>query len=203
MKLILVLFAALLLSLSIGCRGIGIAFVDQNSEPLVPEAGNGWLMFDLLQVRDNGNTRTFVCSYQSGDKIARFKFDVEAGELSGFPPTAAASGKFIAVSGSDASIFLQNLKKALEAKSLPRNTVRVSELPFAAVILGTTQSHSKDGGFFTEPAGNWTVMKIFIGKKDDPGEVFLNFNTVLHKGEFSIKDPDYGDGVLKELSKVL
>lgn len=46
-------------------------------------------------------------------------------------------------------------------------------------------------------------MKIFIGKKDDPAEVFLNFNTVLRKGEFSIKDPDYGDDVLKELAKVL
>jgi hypothetical protein len=203
MKLILVLFAALLLSLTIGCRGVGIAFVDQNSEPLVPEAGNGWLMFDLLQVRKNGNTRTFSCNYQSGDKTARFKFDVEAGELSGFPPMAAASGKFIAVSGSDTSIFLQNLKKALQANSLPRNTTRVPELPFSAVILGTKQSHSKDGGFFTEPAGNWTVMKIFIGKKDDPGEVFLNFNTALHKGEFSIKDSDYGDDVLKELALVL
>jgi hypothetical protein len=34
-------------------------------------------------------------------------------------------------------------------------------------------------------------------------EVYLNLNPVLGKGEFSIKDPDYGDGVLLELAKVL
>jgi hypothetical protein len=46
-------------------------------------------------------------------------------------------------------------------------------------------------------------MKIFLGKSDGPAEVFLNFNDVLHKGEFSIKDADYGDDVLGELAKVL
>jgi hypothetical protein len=47
MKPILLVFAALLLSLAIGCGRVGIAFVDQNSQPLVPEVGDGWLMFDL------------------------------------------------------------------------------------------------------------------------------------------------------------
>ena len=47
-------------------------------------------------------------------------------------------------------------------------------------------------------------MKIFLGKngeadlgKNGEAEVFLNFNDDLHKGEFSINDPDYGDDVLR------
>jgi hypothetical protein len=116
---------------------------------------------------------------------------------------AFGSGKFIAVAGSDASVFLRNLQKPLEAKTLPARPKRVAELPFTAAVLGTNQSHSKDGGFFTKPPGHWTAMKIFIGNHDDPAEVFLNFSAVLHKGEFSIKDPDYGDEVLKELARVL
>jgi hypothetical protein len=47
------------------------------------------------------------------------------------------------------------------------------------------------------------LVKIFLPKGGDDGEVFLNFNAVLGKGEFSIKDSDYGDYLLRELAKVL
>jgi len=46
-------------------------------------------------------------------------------------------------------------------------------------------------------------MKIFIGEGDQEGEVFLNFNLAIRKGQLSMKDPDYGDLVLRELAKVL
>ena len=203
MKLFLVLFVALMLSLTIGCRGIGIAFVDQNSEPLVPEMGDGWLMFDLQPLQQSGAFQRYNCIFEAEGKLARFQFEVNSSTASGDPPIAFGLGKFISVAGSDSSAFLRKLQKTLQAKTLPGQPKRVAELPFTAAILGTNQSHSKDGGFFTKPPGHWTAMKIFIGKKDDPAEVFLNFNPVLHKGEFSIKDSDYGDDVLKELAKVL
>ena len=203
MKLILVVFAATLLILAIGCGRVGIAFVDHNSEPLVPEVGDGWLMFDLLPLRQSDAFQSYDCTFEAEGKTARFQFEVNSGATSGDPPVAFGSGKFIAVAGSDASVFLRKLQKALEAKTLPVRPKRVAELPFKAAILGANQSHSKDGGFFTKPPGHWTAMKIFIGKKDDPPEVFLNFNTVLQKGEFSIKDPDYGDELLEEFAEVL
>jgi hypothetical protein len=203
MKLILVAFAALLLSLSIGCRRVGIAFVDKNSEALVPEAGDSWLMFDLQPLEQSGAFQGYDCTFEAEGKTAHFQFEVNSRATSGDPPMAFGSGKFIAVAGSDASVFLRKLQKPLEAKTLPARPKRVAELPFTAAVLGTNQSHSKDGGFFTKPPGHWTAMKIFIGNHDDPAEVFLNFNTVLHKGEFSIKDPDYGDEVLKEFARVL
>jgi hypothetical protein len=46
-------------------------------------------------------------------------------------------------------------------------------------------------------------MKIFIGEGDQEGDVFLNLNPVIKKGQFSIKDPDYGDIVLARLAQVL
>jgi len=46
-------------------------------------------------------------------------------------------------------------------------------------------------------------MKLFIGEGDQEGEVFLNTNLVIKKGQFSIKDPDYGDAVLAQLARVL
>ena len=44
-------------------------------------------------------------------------------------------------------------------------------------------------------------MKIFLA--GDQSEVFLNLNPTTNKGEFSIKDVDYGDVVIAELAKVL
>ena len=46
-------------------------------------------------------------------------------------------------------------------------------------------------------------MKIFIGNGEDEGEVFLNFNPVSRKAQFSEKDIDYGDVVVAKLATVL
>jgi hypothetical protein len=64
-------------------------------------------------------------------------------------------------------------------------------------------SHDPDGGMSPEPRGHWTAMKLFIGCEKDDAEIFLNINTMLHKGEFSIKDEEYGDTLLRYLAKVL
>jgi hypothetical protein len=114
---------------------------------------------------------------------------------------AFTKGKFIAVRNSDASGLLMALQKTLQAKALPSNSVRVVELPFSAAILGEHVSHSPNGGFAVQPPGNWTTIKLFLG--DGSSEVYLSLNPVLGKGEFAIKDQDSGDGVLKELAKVL
>ena len=46
-------------------------------------------------------------------------------------------------------------------------------------------------------------MKIFIGEGEQESEVFVNLNPAIGKGQFSIKDADYGDKVLKQLATVL
>jgi hypothetical protein len=66
-------------------------------------------------------------------------------------------------------------------------------------------SRDKNGGFSLRPRGSWITMKIFltVPGKDEEAEVFLNLSTSSQKGEFSIKDPDYGDDVLGQLARVL
>ena len=201
MKLIFACLAILQWNLTVGCAGVGIDI--PKSEPVVPEEGEGYLMFDLQPLETTATRQRYDCTFKAEGKTARFQLEVTSGASSGNPPIAFTSGRIMASPGSDASVLLRKLQKTLEAKTVPMSTKRVAEIQFDAAILGTNQSHAKDGGFFTKPPGNWTAMKIFIGKKDDPAEVFLNFNPVLRKGEFSIKDPDYGDAVLRELAKVL
>jgi hypothetical protein len=112
-------------------------------------------------------------------------------------------GRFVAEPGSDASVLLFDLKKALEAKALPSKVQRVESLPFTFVDIGDNLSQAAGGGFSVAPPGNWTAIKIFIGEGEQEAQVFLNINPVIRRGQFSIKDPDYGDLVVAQLAKVL
>jgi len=71
------------------------------------------------------------------------------------------------------------------------------------VSLGQNQSQDAGGGFNDQPPGHWIPMKLFIGEGEQEGKVFLNLNPVLKQGQFSIKDPEYGDIVLAQLVRVL
>jgi hypothetical protein len=104
---------------------------------------------------------------------------------------------------SDATVLLAHLKNALEAKSFPKQFKRVAVLPFTYITFGNNNSQAPGGGFNAKPAGHWTPMKIFIGNGEQEGQVFVNINPVIKKGQFSMKDPEYGDIVLAQLSSVL
>jgi len=116
---------------------------------------------------------------------------------------SSGQGAILSESGSDASTMLAALKKALEAKHLPASVRKTSRVPFEYVILGEHDSQAQGGGFSVKPPGNWTAMKIFLGDGDDECEVFLNFNPVSRKAQFSEKDIDYGDMVVAKLATVL
>ena len=166
--------------------------------------------FNIEPAQGSNGSRAFLATYKSQGKTAQFRFEIGPGKESGTDKAddfkvVTGSGAIIAEPGSDASVLLANLKTALDAKHAPKNVKRASRLPFDYVILGQTQTRDPDGGFRSDPPGNWTAMKIFINtdKGDDEGEVFLDFNPVTNKGEFAEKDADYGDGVLAKLATVL
>jgi hypothetical protein len=173
------------------------------AEPQVAAVGDGWLMFSLRAAdgEPSDSVKRYQAAYVAEGKTARFDIEITTARSSGQFPVAFTKGKFIAVPNSDAASLLAALQKTLEAKTIPSNPVRVSELPFRAVILGEHVSHSPNGGFAVKPPGNWTTIKLFLG--DGSSEVFLDLNPVLGKGEFYTKGPEYADGVLQELAKVL
>jgi hypothetical protein len=155
----------------------------------------------------NGSAR-WLATYSSQGKTARFEIElgspatIDDKEAKAFD-IKSGEGRFIAVQQSDASVLLADLKRALEAKAIPAKGQRADSLSFTFVSLGQNQSQTTDGGFTDKPTGNWSPMKIFIGEGEEEGEVFLNLNPVLKKGQFSIKDADYGDIVLRQLARVL
>ena len=157
-----------------------------------------------FEVDSVGNSdQILVGSYTSTGKTAKFRIELDEPRLSGNAsfPMFFGKGKFVAEQGSESDSFVSDLAKVLEARKLPKKTRRSATLPFEYVVLGRNQSRSNEGGFADSPTGHWTLLKLFFG--DDQGEVYLNYNLAIKKGEFSIKDPDYGDYIVSELSKVL
>ncbi|MFZ0580587.1 MAG: hypothetical protein WAN72_06885 [Candidatus Acidiferrales bacterium] len=177
------------------------------SEVDVPDAGS--VSFDLAPVAGVTDSSQWIASYRSQGRIARFR--IELGQQKPFeqqespmPPVTTGVGQFVAEQDSDPSALLIDLQKALEAKEFPKRVEKVKALPFKYLNFGANLSHAPTGGgMFADPPGNWTSMKIFLGTKQQEADLFLNINPVTRKGEFAIKDPEYGDRVLAQLAKIL
>ena len=164
------------------------------------------VLFNLKTItnKDSG-AQQWLASYISHGKTSLFRIELSIPHSSGDSKTPAlfGSGRFIANPSSDPSAMIADLQRALEATSLPQNVKRESSLPFTYVTLGDHQVRLEDGSFTSKPSGNWTPMKIFIGKGDQESEVFMNLSSADGKGEFSMKDSEYGDAILAKLASVL
>jgi hypothetical protein len=168
----------------------------------------GSVGFDIELLQSGNGSSQWMATYTAQGKVA--KFEIELGPTKALDDDVAkdsdlkaGEGRFVSEAGSDASVLLVDLQKALEAKTVPKKARRVSALPFTFVNLGEHLSQASDGGLGASPPGNWTAIKLFIGEGEQEGDVFLNLNPVIKKGQFSIKDEDYGDQVLAQLAKVL
>jgi hypothetical protein len=176
------------------------------AEHYIPAAGS--VGFDIEPLPSDGSAQRWLATFISKGKTAKFIIELGTAKPLNDKESRAfdirqGEGRFISVPGSDASVLLGNLKKSLEAKAFPAKVKRLSNLSFVFITFGMNESQAPCGGFNDQPPGNWTTMKIFIGKGEQEGEVFVNLNPVIKKGEFSIKDPDYGDILLAQLARVL
>ena len=98
------------------------------------------------------------------------------------------------------AIFFEELGKALAASAPKLSNAKLDALPFDVAFLGRPVARNPVGGFGPGP-GDWYTTKLFIG--EDQSEVYFNFNLVSGEAEFSIKDEDYGNTIVSELSKVI
>jgi hypothetical protein len=145
----------------------------------------------------------WLATHKSKGHVATFRVELSAtGKPSGGSmPFTFGKGRFLSEPGSDSAELMQALKKALQAKALPGKPKRVKEMPFEFVVLGIGGHREPDGSFDSRKKGTWIALKLFLG--DDQGEVFLNLDPVSGKGEFSMKDSDYGNYVVSRLAQVL
>lgn len=168
----------------------------------------GSVGFDITSLKDQNGTLRLQAKYAARGRLAKFIIEfgratkVDGSDSENFP-VESGKGRFLADPESDASALLSDLQKALEAKAVPAKIRRAKSLPFTFVNIGDNLSQAPGGGFNANPSGEWTAIKIFIGEGQQESEVFVNLNREIAKGQFSIKDPEYGDRVLKQLATVL
>jgi len=199
-------FLAVILLFMSGCTRPASKPKGRTAEPYVSASGS--VGFDISPTESKDGSVRLRATYQSPGKLAKFVIEfgptrnVDYKDSNDFP-IGTGKGRFVAEPGSDASALLSDLQKALEAKTIPANVHRAQELPFTFANIGDNLSQAPDGGFNANPPGGWTAIKIFIGEGEQESEVFVNFNKAIGKGQFSIKDADYGDLVLKQLATVL
>jgi hypothetical protein len=176
------------------------------TEPYLPDEAS--VAFELEPLQGGNGSQQWIGTYASQGKIARFR--IEFGPAKASTTRAgqdfnikSGEGRFMPETGSDSTVLLADLRRALQAKTQPQPAPTRTSVPFTFANIGENLSQAAGGGFGTKPPGNWTALKIFLGQGDQEGEVFLNLNPKARKGQFSMKDQDYGDLVLGELAKVL
>jgi hypothetical protein len=175
-------------------------------EAYIPNSGA--VGFDLTPIPSPPGTSQWKATYSSKGKTAIFRIELGAAKISRDEGPAdftikSGEGRFVAEAGSDATAFLSDLKTALEAKTLPAKVRRATSVPFTFANIGENLSQAPGGGLNVKPPGNWTAIKLFLGEDEQECQVFFNVNSAIGKGEFSIKDPDYGDLLLAQFAKVL
>ena len=171
-----------------------------------PDEASVW--FDLEPLQSGDGSQQWIAIYNSPGKIARFRIDFGAaestpGKTAGESGVKSGEGTLIPEPGSDSSVLLVDLQKALRARTAPRVPLTKTSIPFTYVYVGDNLSQAGGGGFKANPPGNWTALKLIFGDGDRESEIFLHINASIKKGQFSMKDPRYGDLALAELAKVL
>jgi hypothetical protein len=187
-----------------GCNRRKSSSDSVETEKSVSYSYPGYVMFgiqNLPSADEEPNGARWFATYIAEGKVAKFQIEFDKPEHSDSADISFGKGRFARIPGSDSSVLIRDLQKALEATVLPTKVTRVATLPFEFAIIGERLSRDQEGGLNVKPEGEWMAVKLFFS--GDEGEVFMNLAPNLGKAEFTIKDSDYGNFVVGELAKVL
>lgn len=154
---------------------------------------------DLIARNSDATTMRWLVTYSDGTTTTKFQIEFDHANSSNLLPSG--KGRLVSVAGSDPMPLLNALKEALEARRTPKHIQKVESLPFEYSLTGSDQSRALDGTFSSNPKGNWTTTKLTLA--GGRAQVYFSFNPLIHKGEFAIKDLEYGDRLVTEFAKVL
>lgn len=107
------------------------------------------------------------------------------------------TGRFCRHQETDARQCLDSIARVLEAKQVEAPHERSRCLPFQAAILG----QNLNDHLVAAPRGTWLATKAFVAGGE--GEFYMNLSPETGEGEISIRDPEYGNIVVRELAKVM
>lgn len=186
---------------------ITVVLVGCNKNP-APEAApeenytpaSGALGLDIISMGSGDGDVRWMVTYTDGAAATKFQIALKPPATSNSGLMASGKGEFTSLPDSDPTALLDALRAPLQAKRMPNHAEKVDSLPFEYALLGSDQSRTADGVFHKLPKGNWTATKLFLA--NDQAEIYFSYNPVIHKAEFAIKAPEYGDRLLAEFAKI-
>jgi hypothetical protein len=161
---------------------------------------SGAIGLDIISMGNADGDVRWMVTYTDGPNATKFQIALDRPTSSNAGLMASGKGEFTSLPDSDPTALLEALRPILHAKHMPNRVEKVESLPFEYALLGADQSRTADGAFHRLPKGNWTATKLFLA--NDQAEVYFNYNPVIHKAEFAIKDAEYGDRLLAEFAKI-
>jgi hypothetical protein len=96
--------------------------------------------------------------------------------------------------------FVETLAKAFH-QPLPasRGQKPALHVKMRTAVLGTSLVRDPRGGFKDGRTGNWVATKWFLQDETAEAEIFFNFSTKEKRAEFSEKDEEYREDLIKQL----
>jgi hypothetical protein len=127
----------------------------------------------------------------------RFLMDLVIPSVDPNEPIQFTTGRLCRHQETDARQCLDSIARVLEAKQVEAPHERSQCLPFQAAILG----QNLNDHLVSAPRGTWLATKAFVAGGE--GEFYMNLSPETGEGEISIKDPEFGNIVVRELAKVM
>lgn len=165
------------------------------------------LPFKIAPMPDGTDAETLalMALYGEGGNQTKFLIEIQGprkkdGSADPDTPISFSHGEFRHVASSHPARFFEQLANTLSADSPIFSDAKQEKLPFDIAFLGPPTMRLPGGGFGGGP-GDWYATKLFLA--EGAAEVYFNFNLTSGEAEFSMKDEDYGNVVLSELSKVI
>jgi hypothetical protein len=150
-----------------------------------------------------GGDWTFFDAELRGGAPVPFVVGVEIGAKSG--GSSFGFGKsLVAVADADTGArFVERFAGAFRTPvPPPRTRAPLQATTFSIAVLGTNMSRSLTG-VGGHDGGGWTGTKWFLQDEGLEAEVFFNYDLGAHIGEFSEKDEDYRQDLLRSLANRL
>ena len=185
--------------------------IAQQSLPLINASvgqQDGVVPLHIQDHSSTGPTERYVLAYASGPDTCRvlFAFDTIGRSAEGTPY------RFVPASLTHRAdcrprALLNALAVAHGLKQVPPSGPHVNVLRLDAALFGTHLARgniTRDviaGEFTFARPGSWTVLKLFFG--DDEAELFLALDPASGRADLLVKDPDYGEPLLRELGRIL
>lgn len=181
----------------------------------------GYLALDIVKIYDHqkpleqspwhadGGDWTFLdCRLKKDSSITvliggRIKNSENSGD--GSPvPTSWGEARLSVSDAAAGARFVDAFAKAFHTQSpLIRSNNPTGLLSAQTAVLGTELVPAKGGGFRGGRDGTWTATKWFVQDEPMEAEVFFNFSLSEKRAEFSEKDPDYREDLIRQFGVAL